>query len=211
MQTMPAIDFSAWSHEQAADTVMVLMQSLARRRSTPSTLAGQTLGLVGFDETAGAVASRAAQDFGMQVLIYGESHQEQAIARKLGLRVSASLDHLLGRSDVVSLHGQPGDGAAVINAHRLNQMKPDALLINTAHGELMDEQDLLHALWFETIGGAGVAVPEDTLHRLNDLEACDNVVVLSSADRRREADPRPVKPAASGNVVPLFPGGQLPG
>ncbi|MEM7042199.1 MAG: NAD(P)-dependent oxidoreductase [Pseudomonadota bacterium] len=212
MQTLSAIDLSAWPHQQAADTVIGLMQSLARRRGlAPSTLAGQTLGLVGFDETARAVAKRASQNVGMQVLVYGESDEERTIARKLGLRVSPSLSHLLGRSGVVSLHRRPGDGAAIIDALRLNQMKPDAFLINADHGALIDQQDLLHALWFETIGGAGIAVPEDTLDRLSDLEACDNALVVPSADRRREAAPGPTKPEAFGNVVPLFPAGQLPG
>lgn len=204
MQNRPVIHEIEPAGEQAADTVMLLMLSLARRREGGApTIAGRTLGLVGFDDAAKAVARRAAQGFGMRVLVYGALGEQRALVRQLGAAISPSLSDLLGESDFVSLHGRPGDGAFV-NAHRLNQMKPDACLINAAHGELMDEQDLVHALWFETIGGAGIAVPPDTLDRLKDLEACDNAVILPLAGEAARSVGISRRPQAASNVIPMF-------
>lgn len=198
---------AAFCHEQAADTVMFLALTLARRAAADgasSALSGRTLGLVGFDDVAKAVAKRAAHGFGMRVLVYGASGQERAVVRQLGAGVAASLSDLLGASDFVSLHDRPGGGAAWINAHRLDQMKPDACLINTADGDLMDEQDLMHALWFETIGGAGISVPAETLDRLKDFQACHNAVVLPREASRRRTCETPAPFQCTGNVVQLF-------
>ena len=186
MRHMPLTPAAEKFDEQAADTVIMLALMLARRVSNQAdaaavtTIADQTLGIVGFDRSAQAVARRAAEGFGMRILVHGQSHADNAKAKDMGATISPSLDQLLAEADIVSLHGQPGaDSNNFFDARRLNQMKPDACLINTTHGGLIDEQALIHALWFETIGGAGFWVAPSTLSRLAEFQASDNAIILA--------------------------------
>ena len=57
-------------------------------------------------------------------------------------------------------------------------MKPSAYLINTARGEVIDENALVNALWFETIAGAGLDVYETEPQVSDRLRSCDNVILL---------------------------------
>jgi glyoxylate reductase len=175
-------------HQHAADTVMTLALLLARQASAAGvanagwSLADKSLGLVGLDPVGEAVAKRASLGFGMKVFVHSDAYADQAVAATLGAECTSSIDHLLAISDVVSLHGRLGDSESYINAGRLNQMKRDAQLINGSHGGLVDEKALVHALWFETIGGAGLSVPASSLSRWKDFEACSNAIILDPAD-----------------------------
>jgi phosphoglycerate dehydrogenase-like enzyme len=129
-------------------------------------LEGRTLGLVGFGAIGRAVAARAAP-FGMRILYWDE---QPAPAGLHGAEPSG-LDELLAQSDVVSLHLPLTDRTrGVLDAARLASMKPRALLINTARGELVDELALAEALTEGRIGGAGIDVfgrePLDPRHPL---------------------------------------------
>jgi glyoxylate reductase len=196
---------------------MLLLLTLARRGEAliGTSVAEKTLGLIGFDPVAQAIARRASQGFGMRVLVHDAGGTDRVIAMQLGTYVSPSLDHLLAEADIISLHGQPSDGVT-INAQRLNQMKPDACLINTISGEVVDEQALLHALWFETIGGAGVCVPQSTSPRLTQLRACESAIVLPYPDEAPAATITSSamiahRNSALNNVVQLFEDGQRSG
>lgn len=111
-------------------------------------IAGSVLGIVGYGTLGRALADRA-KALGMEVIATGG---------KLGPGLVA-LDELLRRSDIVSLHC-PLTGATrgMINARSLALMKPDAILINTARGPLIDEPALAEALRTGKIGGAGIDV-----------------------------------------------------
>ncbi|MEM8949966.1 MAG: NAD(P)-dependent oxidoreductase [Pseudomonadota bacterium] len=217
MQQRPITHLSGKFDEHAADTVLMLALTLSRHAGNdaepviPTTIAGKTLGLVGFDPTAQVLIKRASRGFGMRVLVHGASGADRMIAMQLGADISPSLDHLFTEADIVSLHGDPGVGATIVDAHRLNQMKPDACLINTAHGKLVDEQALLHALWFETIGGAGFAVAEATLSHAAGLRDCANAIVLPALPKSAFAktnhhpeSPPDIPMAAADNVIRLF-------
>jgi glycerate dehydrogenase len=114
-------------------------------------LAGKTLGIVGYGELGRGVA-RVAEVFGMSVLVAqrpGGSPQQGRLP----------LDELLARSDVVTLHVPLGDNThGLIGARELALMKPDALLVNTARGGIVDEAALIAALRAGRLGGAGVDV-----------------------------------------------------
>jgi glyoxylate reductase len=103
-----------------------------------------------------------------------------------------TLDELMPLCDFVSLHC-PGGAANrhLINTRRLNLMKPDAFLINTARGEVIDELALTRALWFETIGGAALDVFDGEPNINPELLDCDNLVMLphlgSATREAREA------------------------
>ena len=120
-------------------------------------LEGQTLGLVGFGRIGSRVA-RAACGLGMNVLTY-DPFLNRELAEKVGAVGVDSLDEVLTRSDIVSLHIPCTDQTRqMMNAQRFAQMKRGAILINTARGGLVDESALLAALESGHLRGAGLDV-----------------------------------------------------
>ena len=114
-------------------------------------LAGLTFGVVGWGDL-GRAAAKAAQAFGMHVAIANRPGGEREAGRH-------DIDQLLAMSDVVSLHCPLNSATRhVIDARRLALMKPDALLINTARGGLVDGAALAAALKAGRLGGAGIDV-----------------------------------------------------
>jgi glyoxylate reductase len=112
---------------------------------------GATLGLVGFGRIARVVAQRAS-GFDMEVI-----HTTRHDTGLPGF--VASLDDLLRRSDIVSLHVPLSDSTNhLIGAAELAQMKPTAVLINTARGSVVDEDALVDALQSGAIYAAGLDV-----------------------------------------------------
>ncbi len=114
-------------------------------------LAGRTLGVVGWGELGRGVA-KAADAFGMRVLI----GSRPGAAREPG---RVPLAELLATSDVVSLHCPLTPSTrGMIGARELALMKPDAVLINTARGALIDGHALARALKEGRLAGAGIDV-----------------------------------------------------
>ncbi len=105
-------------------------------------LAGKTLGIIGFGQIGRAVG-KIANAFGMHVLAYNRSQCVEG--RALGDYVS--LDTLLTESDIVSLHCPlTEETQEIINATTLSKMKDGAILLNTARGGLINENDVASAL-----------------------------------------------------------------
>lgn len=120
-------------------------------------LDGQTLGLVGLGRIGSRVA-RAARGLGMHVLAY-DPYLNRDLAREVGAETAASLDDVLDRADVISLHVPlTAETRHLVNAERLANMKRGAILINTARGGLVDEAALLAALESGHLRGAGIDV-----------------------------------------------------
>jgi glycerate dehydrogenase len=114
-------------------------------------LAGRTLGIVGWGNLGRAVA-RIAPAFGMQVVIANRAGAGPTAGRM-------DLRELLRVADVVSLHCPLNElTRGLIGAAELALMKPDALLINTARGGLVDAAALALALREGRLGGAGIDV-----------------------------------------------------
>ena len=117
-------------------------------------LAGKTMGIIGFGRIGQAVA-RIASAIGMHVLAY--SRTQTAVGAELAEYVDLST--LLARSDVVSLHCPlTAQTNQLIDAKRIEQMKPGALLLNTARGPLVDENAISDALRSGKLGGYGADV-----------------------------------------------------
>ncbi len=114
-------------------------------------LAGRTLGIVGWG-TLGRGVAAVGGAFGMRIIISGRPGGPSEPGR-------VALDELLATADIVSLHC-PSTPATrgLIGARELELMKPDALLINTARGALVDNRALAQALREGRIGGAGIDV-----------------------------------------------------
>ena len=114
-------------------------------------LMGRKLGIVGYGALGKGVAN-AARAFGLQVLVANRPGGSRVPGR-------VDLDELLPQVDVLSLHCPlTPDTEGLIGAARLARMKPDAVLINTARGALVDGQALADALRAGRLGGAAIDV-----------------------------------------------------
>ena len=117
-------------------------------------LQGKKMGIVGFGNIGQATA-RIAQAFGMEVCVYSSKPQ---FTLPSGIK-KMELDELFAECDVVSLHCPlTPDTKEMVNANRLSKMKPNAILINTGRGPLINEQDLADALNEGKIAAAGLDV-----------------------------------------------------
>jgi glyoxylate reductase len=121
-------------------------------------LGGKVLGIVGMGRIGQAVAHRA-RAFGLTVIYHNRNRLPGAIETMLGARHEPDLEALLGTSDIVSLHCPASpDTRHLLDAARIAAMKPGAFLINTARGDLIDEEALIAALADGRLGGAGLDV-----------------------------------------------------
>ncbi|MEM7472764.1 MAG: D-glycerate dehydrogenase [Pseudomonadota bacterium] len=184
--------------ECTADLAMTLMLMVARRAGdgerelragewsgwrpthlVGTKVSGKTLGIVGFGRIGQEMARRAYFGFGMKIVVFNRSAVKPELLALYNAVQADTLEALLPQCDFVSLHcpGGPAN-SKMINAARLDLMKPDAYLINTARGEVVDEHALSQALMFETIGGAALDVFEREPHINPVLSQCDNLVML---------------------------------
>ncbi|MDR0897394.1 MAG: D-2-hydroxyacid dehydrogenase [Oscillospiraceae bacterium] len=116
-------------------------------------LDGLTMGLIGLGRIGGKVA-QIAQAFGLKVLAYDPSPSPAPAGV-----TKTTLPELLAASDIISLHCPlTADNEGLIHRDTLLQMKPGALLINTARGPLLREADVAEALRSGQLGGAAVDV-----------------------------------------------------
>ena len=123
-----------------------------------TSLAGKTLGIVGFGNIGKAIAVRA-KAFEMEIIDY-HRHVVPEVENSYGVR-PVSLPELLEQSDFVVLSCPLSpETKHMIGEAELKRMKPSAFLINIARGELCDEQALAKALREKTIAGAGIDVYE---------------------------------------------------
>ncbi len=174
-----------------ADTIMGYILAFARRQPwmTHSMKKGQwekvssrslsecTLGVIGVGNIGKAVIRRASA-FGMELLGNDIIEIEPDFVRELRLEMT-SLDDLLGRADFVSVNCDLNPTSIhLINAKTLAMMKPEAVLINTARGPIVNELALVEALNAERIAGAALDVFEvEPLPEGSPLLQMDNVMI----------------------------------
>jgi lactate dehydrogenase-like 2-hydroxyacid dehydrogenase len=137
-------------------------------------LAGKTLGLVGFGRIARAVATRATA-FGMSIAY----HSRRPVPDMPEDTFHGTLESLATISDIVSLHAPGGaETRHMIDAALLKKMRSNAVLINTGRGSLVDEEALAAALQTGIIAAAGLDVFEAEPRVPAALIALPNVVLL---------------------------------
>lgn len=143
-------------------------------------LAGKRLGVIGTGNI-GCALIRLARAIGMEVVAWS-FHPEQEKAQTLGFRY-VELAELLRTSDAVSLHLKLTDESRhLIDARALEQIKPGALLINTARGAVVDQDALVAALQSGKLGGAGLDVfRTEPLPADDPLLTCPQVVLTPHA------------------------------
>jgi glyoxylate reductase len=121
-------------------------------------IGGKTLGIIGLGRIGEAVALRA-RAFGLNIIYNKRSRLPASVEDELGITFEPDLDRLVSRSDIISLHCPlTSETDKIINTGRIAMMKPDAYIINSSRGELIDEDALIDALQDGRIAGAGLDV-----------------------------------------------------
>lgn len=139
---------------------------------------GKTLGIVGMGRIGAATARRGARGFGMRLLYHGHHEHEEA-EREWGAQ-RVDLETLLHESDFVSLHVPlTPETTHMISSRELSLMKPTAILVNTARGPVVKEDDLVAALQDGVIAGAALDVYEDEPQMAPGLADLHEHVVLT--------------------------------
>ncbi|MFM9976230.1 MAG: 2-hydroxyacid dehydrogenase [Beijerinckiaceae bacterium] len=165
--------------EDTADMTMGLILSVSRRlvegsQAIPSgewggwtptwmlgrRITGKRLGIVGMGRIGQALARRA-KAFGLSVHYHNRRRVATAVEEELEATWWDSLDQMLARMDIVSINC-PHTPATyhLLSARRLKYLRPHAIVVNTARGEIMDENALIRMLEAGEIAGAGLDVFE---------------------------------------------------
>lgn len=183
--------------EDTADMVMALMLGVTRRIQeglmlmqqgdwegwAPTALlggrlGGRRLGILGMGRIGQAVARRASA-FGMQVHYHNRHRLRPEIEDGLEATYWDSLDQMVARMDVISVNCPSTPSTYhLLNARRLQLMKPSAVIVNTSRGEVIDENALTRMLKAGQLAGAGLDVYEHGLAGNPDLRNMPNVVML---------------------------------
>jgi glyoxylate reductase len=139
---------------------------------------GKRLGIIGMGRIGSAVARRAAA-FGMQIHYHNRRRVAPEIEEALDATYWDSLDQMLARMDVISIHC-PHTPATyhLLSARRLKLIRPDAYVVNTARGEVIDENALARMIEAREIAGAGLDVFEHEPAVNPKLLHSDRVVLL---------------------------------
>jgi glyoxylate reductase len=141
-------------------------------------LGGRRLGILGMGRIGQAVARRAAV-FGMQVHYHNRRRLRPEIEEALGAKWWESLDQMVSRIDILSINCPHTPSTFhLMNARRLKLMKPDAVIVNTSRGEVIDENALTRMLRAGEIAGAGLDVFEHGAEINPRLRELPNVVLL---------------------------------
>lgn len=163
--------------DDTADLTMMLILSVPRRLGegsrlvrdgtwtgwAPTQLLGRSIGgkrlaIVGMGRIGQAVAHRA-RAFGMDVTYHNRRPLPGSIETMLGVRYEPDLDRLLAEADIISLHcPASAETHHLLDSRRIALLKPGAFIINTARGDLIDEDPLIAALQSGKLGGAGLDV-----------------------------------------------------
>ena len=139
---------------------------------------GKRLGIVGMGRIGQAVARRA-KAFGMQIHYHNRRKVPQDVEEQLEATYWESLDQMLARMDVISIHCPHTPGTYhLLSARRLKLLRPEAYVVNTARGEVIDENALARMLEAEEIAGAGLDVFEHEPSVNPKLVKSDRVVLL---------------------------------
>lgn len=141
-------------------------------------LAGKVLGIIGMGRIGQAVAHRA-RAFGLEIAYTNRKPLPEALERMLGARYVADVDALMTEADILTLHCPlTEDTRHLIDARRIALMKPGSSIVNTARGELIDQEALIAALQSGHLAGAGLDVYPDEPHVDPRLIAHPNVMTL---------------------------------
>ena len=183
--------------DDTADMTMALILAVSRRLAegerlirsggwsgwSPTSMLGQRiwgkrLGIVGMGRIGMALARRAT-GFGLSIHYHNRRPVPEDVESALEATYWESLDQMLAHMDIISVNC-PHTPATfhLLSARRLRLLQPHAILVNTARGEIVDEEELVRLLEIRAIAGAGLDVFEHEPAVDPRLQALDNVVLL---------------------------------
>ncbi|OOY09994.1 D-glycerate dehydrogenase [Thioclava sp. F36-7] len=141
-------------------------------------IGGKRLGILGMGRIGQAVARRA-KAFGMQIHYHNRTKVHPDIEEELEATYWDSLDQMVSRMDVISVNCPHTPSTFhLLNARRLKMLKPEAVIVNTSRGEVIDENALTRALRAGELAGAGLDVFEHGAEVNPRLRELSNVVLL---------------------------------
>jgi glyoxylate reductase len=139
---------------------------------------GKRLGIIGMGRIGQAVARRA-RAFGLQIHYHNRRRVDEEIEQSLEATYWESLDQMLARMDIISVNCPHTPGTYhLLSARRLKLLKPTAYVVNTARGEVIDENELARLIEAGAIAGAGLDVFEHEPAVNPKLLASSRVVAL---------------------------------
>ena len=139
---------------------------------------GKRLGIIGMGRIGQAVARRA-KAFGMQIHYHNRRRLPAGVEGELEATYWESLDQMLARMDVISIHCPHTPGTYhLLSARRLKLINPNAYIVNTARGEVIDENALARMIQNEELAGAGLDVFEHEPAVNQKLVQSDRVVLI---------------------------------
>lgn len=140
-------------------------------------LKGKTLGVIGAGRIGSRVSHMATGGFGMRVIYFDISRNEE-FEKETGAEFRASIEDVLKDADIVTLHVPLLESTHhLINKERLEMMKPTAYLINSSRGPVIDESALVDALKNKKIAGAALDVFENEPELSVGLAELENIVL----------------------------------
>ena len=148
---------------------------------------GKTLGIIGMGRIGQSLARRAVAS-GMNIIYHNRTRLTESIEKEYGA-MYVSRDELLKSADFISLNApSTHETRRMIGENELNMMKPTAIFINTARGDMVDENALANALRDKKIWAAGLDVFENEPHILPELLELDNVLLAPHAGTKTLED-----------------------
>ncbi|MEA1929774.1 MAG: D-glycerate dehydrogenase [Patescibacteria group bacterium] len=169
-------------------------------------LQGKTLGIIGLGRIGSRMAEIAQKGFGMKV-IYSDIVRNGAMEESAGIHFHPVLETLLQEADCISLHVPLNNTTRhLMNKERLNQMKPEAILVNTSRGPVIDEAALVEILKNKKIFGAGLDVFENEPQLAPGLAELDNVVLTPHIASATHAARDDMSRAVAMNIIAALSG-----
>jgi D-3-phosphoglycerate dehydrogenase len=183
---IPVVNIPEYAEETVAEGAFALLIALAKKIPSLQTtmkeegwvwptaqwlgsdIAGKTVGIIGCGKIGSSMARMAGAGFRANVIGYDPYKSREELSEN-GITKYDDLHSLLNESDFVSLHVALDDNAKhIIGKDEFAEMKPSAILINSARGALVDEMALLEALETKQIAGAGLDVfSQEPLNRVD--------------------------------------------
>jgi D-3-phosphoglycerate dehydrogenase len=150
-----------------------------RYKGLPRDLRGKTLGLLGFGRIGSELGRSCRELFNMQVISHDPYVSEAVRTGCKGQVAFVEREELFNRSDVLSIHVPLTETTRhAVGEQALAQMKPSAIIINTARGPIIDQSALFRALQNQKIAGAGLDVfEEEPVSEDNPLLGLDNIIM----------------------------------
>ena len=170
-------------------------------------ITGKTLGIIGFGRIGSTVALKMKKGFDMKILYHDIARNEE-LEKEIGAEFK-ELDDLLKESDFISIHtALTEETNHLIDAERLKLIKPNAYLINTSRGPVVDEAALIEVLKENKIAGAALDVFEKEPELMPGLTELENIIITPHIASATKDTRNKMAEMAANNIIAVLEGGE---